>query len=122
MHIEALEVNVASDPSSVARPRPDQALYSISVAAELVDMAPQNLRIYEARGLVEPDRTSGGTRRYSDDDLARLRRIGELLGAGLNLAGVKAVVELELEVERLRAELQDARARLHEAPAPERER
>jgi MerR family transcriptional regulator/heat shock protein HspR len=110
---------MAHDPLNHARPRPDQAVYSISVVAELVDTAPQNLRVYEARGLVVPSRTSGGTRRYSDDDVTRIRRIGELLNAGLNLAGVKLVLEMELETERLRGELDDARARLRRHAQPE---
>ncbi len=100
------------DSSNLARPRHDQAVYSISVAAELADMAPQNLRVYEARGLLAPRRTAGGTRRYSDADVARLRHIGELLDSGLNLVGVKRVLEMELELERLRAELDEARVRL----------
>lgn len=99
-------------PQHLARPSSDQAVYGISVAAELLNVAPQTLRVYEARGLVEPSRTSGGTRRYSDDDLDRVRRIGELLAAGLNLAGVKLVLEMELETRRLRAELEEAHARL----------
>lgn len=101
--------NVLPDPPSAARPRSDQALYSISVAAELLDTAPQNLRVYEARGLVAPSRTAGGTRRYSDDDVERIRHIGELLDAGLNFVGIKRVLEMELELERLRTELHDAR-------------
>jgi MerR family transcriptional regulator/heat shock protein HspR len=81
-----------------------RGVYGISVAAELVGMGVQNLRLYEARGLLEPARTEGGTRRYSDDDLARLRRIGELLGEGLNLAGIVLVLRLESDNARLRAE------------------
>ncbi|HET6168121.1 MAG TPA: MerR family transcriptional regulator [Marmoricola sp.] len=82
---------------------PAHALYAISVAAELSGTAMQNLRVYERRGLVSPHRTSGGTRRYSDDDVERLVRIRELLDAGLNLAGIERVLELEDEVARLRA-------------------
>jgi DNA-binding transcriptional MerR regulator len=78
------------------------ALYAISVAAELSGTAMQNLRVYERRGLVSPDRTEGGTRRYSEDDVERLVRIRELLEAGLNLAGIERVLELEDEVARLR--------------------
>jgi DNA-binding transcriptional MerR regulator len=78
------------------------ALYAISVAAELSGTAIQNLRVYERRGLVSPDRTEGGTRRYSEEDVERLVRIRELLDAGLNLAGVDLVQELEDEVARLR--------------------
>lgn len=74
---------------------PTRGLFGISTAAELVGMAPQNLRMYESRGLLEPARTEGGTRRYSTDDLDRLRRIGELLESGLNLAGIAMVLDLE---------------------------
>jgi MerR family transcriptional regulator, heat shock protein HspR len=80
----------------------DRGLYGISVAAELVGMGAQNLRLYEARGLLEPERTNGGTRRYSSNDLDRLRRIGDLLDAGLNLAGIGMVLDLERENARLR--------------------
>ena len=86
--------------------RPDDArgVFGISVAAELVGLGVQTLRLYEARGLLEPDRTAGGTRRYSLNDLTRLRRITELLAAGLNLAGAGMVLDLEAENARLRAE------------------
>ena len=70
-------------------------MYGISVAAELVGMGVQTLRLYEARGLLQPARTDGGTRRYSADDLDRLRRIGDLLDAGLNLAGISMVLNLQ---------------------------
>ena len=85
-------------------PDPGLGVYGISVAADLVGMAPQTLRLYEDRGLLDPARTAGGTRRYSQDDLDRLRRIGELVGDGLNLAGVIAVLGLESDNARLRAE------------------
>jgi MerR family transcriptional regulator/heat shock protein HspR len=75
------------------------------VAAELAGVHPQTLRIYERRGLLDPARTGGGSRRYSEHDIRQLRRIHELTEAGLNLAGVKAVMDLEEEVARLRAEL-----------------
>lgn len=84
-------------------PERHQGVYGISVAAELVGTGMQNLRAYEARGLLEPDRTAGGTRRYSTDDLDRLRRIGHLLDAGLNLAGISMVLQLEDENQQLRA-------------------
>ena len=95
----------------VAMPRPDDArgVYGISVAAELAGMGVQNLRLYEARGLLDPDRTQGGTRRYSANDLDRLRRIGELLEAGLNLAGIAMVMDLQDENTQLRAENQEER-------------
>ena len=85
-------------------PDPSLGVYGISVAADLVGMAPQTLRLYEDRGLLDPARTAGGTRRYSQDDLDRIRRISELLGAGLNLAGIAAVLGLESDNARLRAE------------------
>ena len=76
----------------------DRAVYVISVAAELAGVHPQTLRIYERKGLVDPARTGGGSRRYSDDDIEQLRRIQELTNEGLNLAGVQRVLELEAEL------------------------
>ncbi len=90
-------------------PDSTRGLYGISVAAELVGMQPQTLRLYERKGLVDPARTDGGTRRYSNDDLTRIRRVGELLALGLNLAGVKLVLELELETLQLQRELAEYR-------------
>lgn len=92
-----------------------RAVYVISVAAELAGVHPQTLRIYERKGLLEPARTQGGSRRYSDDDIARLRRIQELTDAGLNLAGVKRVLELEAELERVRSEVDRLRAEMADA-------
>ncbi len=83
---------------------PDRGVYGITVAADLVGTGPQNLRLYETRGLLEPDRTPGGTRRYSPDDIDRLRHIGELLSAGLNLAGIAMVLDLEEQNIALRAD------------------
>jgi len=80
----------------------DDGVYAISVAASMVSMEIQNLRVYERRGLLTPDRTAGGTRLYSDDDVVRLERIRDLLADGLNLAGVARVLALEEEVARLR--------------------
>jgi MerR family transcriptional regulator/heat shock protein HspR len=88
----------------VTRPDSGRGVYGISIAAELVGTGAQNLRLYEARGLLEPERSDGGTRRYSDDDLDRLRRISDLLGAGLNLAGIGMVLDLEAQNTQLRAE------------------
>jgi len=88
----------------VAEPRA-RALCAISVAAELTGAGVQNLRVYERRGLVAPSRTEGGTRRYSEDDLDRVRRILVLLEDGLNLAGVAMVLHLEEDNARLRARL-----------------
>lgn len=93
----------------------DRGVYVISVAAELAGVHPQTLRIYERRGLLDPARTGGGSRRYSQRDIDRLRRINELTEAGLNLAGVKAVMELEDEVARLRRQLSEALAEARDA-------
>lgn len=89
--------------------RRTRAVYVISVAAELAGVHPQTLRIYERKGLLEPARTQGGSRRYSDEDIELLQRIQELTDAGLNLAGVARVLELEAENDRLRRELERAR-------------
>jgi MerR family transcriptional regulator/heat shock protein HspR len=94
---------------------PARAVYVISVAAELAGVHPQTLRIYERKGLLDPSRTQGGSRRFSDQDLARLRRIQELTTAGLNLEGVRRVLELEEEVRRLEAELERVRLEAREA-------
>lgn len=90
--------------------RPDRALYGISVAAELTGVNPQMLRIYESKGLLSPQRTEGGTRRYSRLDIDRINRIVTLLQAGLNLAGVEHVLDLERETRRLRREIARLRA------------
>ncbi len=84
------------------RPDPARGLYTISVAAELAGVAPRSLRSYEERGLVAPARTGGGTRLYSDDDIARLRRVAELAAQGVNLAGIGRILALEEENTRLR--------------------
>jgi MerR family transcriptional regulator/heat shock protein HspR len=93
----------------------DRAVYVISVAAELAGMHPQTLRIYERKGLVDPARTNGGSRRYSQADIARLQRIQELTNDGLNLAGVKRVLDLEAELADARAELDRLHAQAREA-------
>jgi MerR family transcriptional regulator/heat shock protein HspR len=82
-----------------------RAVYVISVAAELAGLHPQTLRIYERRGLLEPQRTQGGNRRYSEKDITTMRRIQELMNEGLNIEGVRKVMELESEIERLKSEL-----------------
>src|SRR3984957_19264628 len=79
---------------------PSRGVYAISVAADLVGNVPQNLRLYEARGLVTPARSEGGTRRYSENDLDRLRAIGRLLESGLNLAGISMVLQLQAANDR----------------------
>jgi MerR family transcriptional regulator/heat shock protein HspR len=101
-----------SDPRQHTR-----AVYVISVAAELAGVHPQTLRIYERKGLVDPARTIGGSRRYSEADIELLRRIQELTNEGLNLAGVQRVLALETEVARLRAELAKLRKQATEAVA-----
>ena len=92
-----------------------RAVYVISVAAELAGVHPQTLRVYERKGLLDPSRTQGGSRRFSDRDLARLRRIQALTTAGLNLEGVRQVLALESEVARLRVELERVREEAREA-------
>jgi MerR family transcriptional regulator/heat shock protein HspR len=87
----------------------DRALYGMSVAADLTGVHPQMLRAYEARGLIEPFRTDGGTRRYSGNDIVRIRRITQLLASGLNLEGVQQVLRLEAEAEQLREEIAELR-------------
>src|SRR5215210_6632007 len=100
----------------------EHAVYVISVGAELAGVHPQTLRSYERKGLVDPARTGGGSRRYSEDDIERLRRIQDLTNEGLNLAGVKRVMELEdrlgelqRQLERLRVEAREQLARAHRA-------
>jgi MerR family transcriptional regulator, heat shock protein HspR len=89
---------------------PTRAVYVISVAAELAGVHPQTLRIYERKGLLEPARSAGGNRRYSDFDIDRLRRIAELSEEGMNLAGIRRVLELEYENAMLRARLVETEA------------
>ena len=81
---------------------PGQAIYIISVAAELAGVHPQTLRVYERKGLVNPQRTEGNTRRYSEQDIDQLRKIQELTQEGINLAGVMRILELEHQVEELK--------------------
>ena len=99
----------------MATPDSTQPVYMISVAAELAGMHPQTLRIYERRGLVQPARTQGGNRRYSDADIEVLRRISELAEEGMNLEGIRRVMELEAENERLKRELEDVKRQLQRA-------
>jgi MerR family transcriptional regulator/heat shock protein HspR len=103
--------------SDVADNDANRAVYVISVAAELTGVHPQTLRIYERKGLLDPSRTSGGSRRFSDADLSRLRQIQQLTATGLNLEGVRRVLELETELERLKAELEEARVQSRAAVA-----
>jgi MerR family transcriptional regulator, heat shock protein HspR len=90
----------------------DRGVYMISVAAELAEMHPQTLRVYEARGLIRPKRSPKNTRLYSQRDVERLRRIQQMTSEqGLNLAGVETVLEMEERVERMKAELRRMRER-----------
>jgi MerR family transcriptional regulator, heat shock protein HspR len=98
-------------------PDDDTALFMISVAAELAGMHPQTLRMYERRGLVRPQRTAKNTRRYSQRDVERLRRIQELTDLGLNLAGVERVLAMEEQMNAMAAEVRALQARLEEAVA-----
>ncbi len=91
----------------------DQGVFMISVAAELAHMHPQTLRMYEARGLIEPQRSAKNTRLYSQRDVERLRHIQQLTSTGMNLSGVEIVLEMEAEVERMKAKLE--RMRRHAA-------
>jgi MerR family transcriptional regulator/heat shock protein HspR len=95
----------AGSPSGAGAPGAGQGVYAISVAAELAGVAPQTLRLYETKGLLEPHRTAGGTRRYSAADLARVTRILELTGTGVNLAGIAVILRLEDDNSDLRAQL-----------------
>jgi MerR family transcriptional regulator, heat shock protein HspR len=90
----------------------DRAVFVISVAAELAGVHPQTLRIYERKGLVRPKRTTSNTRRYSERDIQRLREIQELTGKGVNLAGVRRVMELAEELVRLQEQVADLKAEL----------
>lgn len=96
-------------------PKKTNAVYIISVAAELSGMHPQTLRIYERKGLIEPYRTPGGTRRYSEEDLERLGLIQELTSVGVNLEGVRRILELREDNRRLRAQVDRLRRLLGEA-------
>jgi MerR family transcriptional regulator, heat shock protein HspR len=94
----------------------DRGVYIISVAAELAGVHPQTLRIYERKGLLQPSRTSGNTRRYSERDIARLQAIQRLTQEyGINLAGVKRIVEMEAELERMRRKVESMAQELERA-------
>lgn len=103
--------------SNEERERLQRAVYVISVAAELAGVHPQTLRIYERKGLLDPARTQGGSRRYSEIDIQQLQRIQDLTAAGLNLEGVRRVIELEGEVAELRSEIEQLRTEAKEAIA-----
>lgn len=96
-------------------------MFVISVAAELAGMHPQTLRIYERKGLIEPFRTPGGTRRYSQNDIDRLSLIQQLTEQGLNLEGVKRVMRMQLEIERLKGKVESLEEELGRTRAEMRE-
>jgi MerR family transcriptional regulator/heat shock protein HspR len=98
----------------------ERAVYIISVAAELAGVHPQTLRIYERKGLLRPARTAGNTRRYSERDIDRLRTIQELTQAGVNLAGVKMIIELQAEINRTRRRIDQLREELERREGDER--
>jgi len=105
--------------------RSARGVYGISVTSELSGVGPQTLRLYERRGLLTPSRTDGGTRRYSDDDLERLRRISELVDQGVNLAGIAHILDLEtrnsqLETDYTQLEVLNARLKTDQRPTPGR--
>ena len=90
-----------------------QGVYAISVAAQLCGLHPQTMRVYEREGLVDPDRTPGGTRLYSGHDIQKLRDIAALTESGINVAGIKRVLELQHEVRRLKAQVEQLNAKSH---------
>jgi MerR family transcriptional regulator, heat shock protein HspR len=98
--------------------RPGMGLFSIAVAAELTGLHPQTLRIYEREGLLDPARSPGGTRRYSTGDIDRLQQIMTLTSDGLNIAGVRRVLELQAETRRLQAEVHRLKAAARGRPGP----
>ena len=105
--------------------RSARGVYGIAVTSELSGVGPQTLRLYERRGLLTPSRTDGGTRRYSDDDLERLRRITELVDQGVNLAGIAHILDLEtrnsqLESDYTQLEVLNARLKADQRPTPGR--
>lgn len=99
----------------------ERALYIISVAAELAGVHPQTLRIYERKGLIEPQRTEGRSRRYSDRDIELLRRIQELTNEGVSLAGVRKVMDLEAQLDEARAQIVELLGRLERMRRENRE-
>ena len=98
--------------------RARRGVYGISVAAELSGLDPQTLRLYERRGLLNPERTAGGTRRYSDNDLEIVQRIVELVGSGINIAGIARILELEANNAALKEDNDRLRSTLDSRPPP----
>jgi MerR family transcriptional regulator/heat shock protein HspR len=111
---------VAQGPAVDDTPADDRGVYGISVAAELVGLPAATLRLYESRGLLEPVRTDGGTRRYSANDLVRLRRISEMLDTGVNLAGVGLLLDLQDENQRLLDQIDSGQTTTRRADGPPR--
>ncbi|CAM3173545.1 helix-turn-helix transcriptional regulator [Prescottella defluvii] len=98
-------------------PRSTRGVYGISVTSELTGIGPQTLRLYERRGLIMPTRTGGGTRRYSEEDIYRLARVSELVDAGVNLTGIRQILELETANDALVAENARLRGELDGRPS-----
>ena len=118
---EEIHTNRGTELTGESTARSAQGVYGISVASELSGLGPQTLRLYETRGLLTPARSDGGTRRYSDDDLDRLQRITELLAAGVNLAGIAQIFDLEArntQLESANAQLMSDNARLGSGQRP----
>jgi MerR family transcriptional regulator/heat shock protein HspR len=118
---EEFHTNGRTQLTAESTARSGLGVYSISVASKLSGLGPQTLRLYETRGLLTPARSDGGTRRYSDDDLDRLRRITELLTAGVNLAGIAQIFDLQARNTRLEsanAQLMSDNARLQAGQRP----
>ena len=103
---------------STPRAEPGRGLFSISVAAELTGLHPQTLRLYDQEGLVRPGRSAGGTRRYSTDDIDRLHQVMTLTSDGINLAGVRRILQLQEETQLLQAEVDRLRAAARNRPQP----
>ena len=99
-------------------PDPDLGIYAISVASQLTGVTPQTLRLYEARGLLEPARSDGGTRRYSRQDLDRVVEITAMTAEGLTLEGIRRILEMQAETDALRAEIQTLRCQLGDRADP----
>jgi len=111
----------------MSEPDPTAGVYTISVAAELAGLTVRSLRLYEQHGLLQPNRTTGGTRRYSQDDLRRLRRITELVADGVNLTGIGKILDLEQDTRELRSDntalrVDNARLQADREPPGRRER
>ena len=106
-----MSVQARKERDVVRRPErdPGRGVYGITTAAELAGVRASTLRLYEQNGLITPDRTVGGTRRFSDDDIQRLRHIGDLVAMGINHAGIARILELETDNRRLRSRLDGAR-------------